>query len=808
MSIKVSFTAFLSGFCLLAMEALWIRRVTLSAGVSLLAFSGVVTALFLSGALGAWLLPRLPEWTRNHTRWLWPLWGLSAAACSVVPVTLESWEPGILTGSFFLAMLLCGLPGLFAGMTLPLILSLPHPAPDQRTRRSAGFYTWHLLGSALGALAGGVAPLADIGFRSLFWTLCVLTVLPACWMKDTQSPPRRKTPSKPAQIGLRGLSVLVISGFGIMSMQVILFAYLRLSIPASFYAAPALLIAFLLGMGLGSWRAARLRRRGVTAQQALWRSALGTVCTLLIVRLGLNEFLAHPFVADADPWTHLLRVLAWTTLFSFPVLLFAGSIYPCAWELCFPSGGGSRKVFGTVSALSGLSGALGMLSTSLLILPALGPERSFALLTGFYVLIGCFQARPGQRKLTAVLSLTILGGLLRLPAPGLPLQEKHTLLHRRFGGGELVTVVETTTPSRKIILNHTYTLNGTASAVLHQRNQSLLPMMFRNADRPRVLFIGMASGLSAAAALELPIEELWSVELNPEVVRSAREYFSEWNSALFTHPASRVLSQDGRVVTARHPEYFDLVICDLFHPGLDGAERMYSLEFFQSVSQSLRPGGQFALWLPFHQLNPEGTGIILRTFLDVFPNAMMIRANTDPRMPVMGIVGSHQPIDVSDTRLTARWREAVNANAHRENPFLRKVENLRCTLVLDLRKEAARFAEYPLTTEDHPRLVRVLGGRDLAGDQLISFRVLEWIGRDPVQQPLPSLRIPDAEVPQQLAAFRAGNYLYASATSGFLAMIAPDAAAQFRQSVQSDRHLQTARVLLPEVEINSEDLGR
>lgn len=805
---KASLTALLSGFCLLAMEALWIRRVTQSAGASLLAFSGVVTALFLSGALGAWLLPRLPGWMQIHTRWLWPLWGLSAAACAALPLTFASWGSGILFESFFHALLLCGLPGLFAGMTLPLILSLPHPSPKQRTCRSAGFYTWHLLGSALGALVGGLAPLADFGFRSLFWALCGFTVLPVLWMKDSGTSLQEKMLASSAHIGLRGLSLIMISGFGLMSMQVILFAYLRLSIPASFYAAPALLIAFLVGMGLGSWRALRLRKSGVSVEQVLWRSALGTALLLLLIRLGLNEFLSHPFVADTDPWVHFLRILAWTMLFCFPVLLFAGSVYPCAWELCFPTGGTSLKVFGTVSALSSLSGALGMLLVPLWILPWLGLERGFALLTFLYFLIAWFWARPGHRKFSALLALPILGVLLWLPAPSLPLQDAHTLLHRRFGGGELVTVVETNTPSRKIILNHTYTLNGTASAILHQRNQSLLPLMLRNVDRPRVLFIGMASGISAAAALELPIEELWSVELNPEVLRSAREYFSEWNSALFTHPASRVLSQDGRVVTARHPAYFDLVICDLFHPGLDGAERMYSLEYFQSVSRSLRPGGQFALWLPFHQLNPEGTGIILRTFLEVFPNAILIRANTDPRMPVMGVIGSHKPIDVSDTQLTARWREAVKANAHRDNPFLRNVANFRCTLVLDLRKEEARFADFPLSTEDHPRLVRVLGGRDLGKNFLISFRVLEWIGRDPVQSPLPSLRVPDADLPRQLAAFRAGNYLYASATSKFLSLIAPDMAVQLRQSLQAHRYLQTVRQLMPEVEIGAEDLGR
>src|SRR5256885_5746470 len=53
----------------------------------------------------------------------------------------------------------------------------------------------------------------------------------------------------------------------------------------------------------------------------------------------------------------------------------------------------------------------------------------------------------------------------------------------------------------------------------------------------------------------------------------------------------------------------------------DLAGSLYTLEHFQAIRERLAPGGLFCQWLPLHQLDEDMLRVIIRTFLEVFPDA-------------------------------------------------------------------------------------------------------------------------------------------------------------------------------------------
>jgi spermidine synthase len=105
----------------------------------------------------------------------------------------------------------------------------------------------------------------------------------------------------------------------------------------------------------------------------------------------------------------------------------------------------------------------------------------------------------------------------------------------------------------------------------------------------RILILGLGGGTLPMAFDELlPQADIDIVEIDPAVVRVAREYFG-------FAPSDRVdvFAQDGRVFVKRKAhqrEQYDLVILDAFN-GEYIPEHLMTREFLQEVQQLLAPGG-------------------------------------------------------------------------------------------------------------------------------------------------------------------------------------------------------------------------
>ena len=120
---------------------------------------------------------------------------------------------------------------------------------------------------------------------------------------------------------------------------------------------------------------------------------------------------------------------------------------------------------------------------------------------------------------------------------------------------------------------------------------------------------------------------------------AARQDFADVNARVMDDPRVRVVIDDGRNYLASSPGAFDVIVGDLLVPWRPAEAPLYTQEHFESVRRALTADGVFCQWLPLYQLSPEQLAIILRTFLDVFPEATLWRGNFIPDAPTLALVG-------------------------------------------------------------------------------------------------------------------------------------------------------------------------
>jgi spermidine synthase len=135
----------------------------------------------------------------------------------------------------------------------------------------------------------------------------------------------------------------------------------------------------------------------------------------------------------------------------------------------------------------------------------------------------------------------------------------------------------------------------------------------------RALVIGGGDGGSTEELLKHPgIERVVMAELDPEVIRVARQYLGSVHRGAFDDPRLQIHIGDGFEYTRRTGETFDLIVLDLTDPDTPAA-RLYTPEFFRLARRALAPGGAITLHLGSPVYQPERVRELLADLSSVFP---------------------------------------------------------------------------------------------------------------------------------------------------------------------------------------------
>ncbi len=239
--------------------------------------------------------------------------------------------------------------------------------------------------------------------------------------------------------------------------------------------------------------------------------------------------------------------------------------------------------------------------------------------------------------------------------PPVRLEPGETLVWRSIGADGVVAVVER--GGERLIRTDNYSVLGGTGEMAHQRRQGHLPLLLHPSAR-RVAYVGSATGISAGATLDHPIESLRLVEIVPGVAEAARRFFRRENEGVYEDPRTRVALDDARSFFRTTDERYDLVVADLFVPWRAGTGALYTREHFEAVRAHLLPDGVFCQWLPLYQLTEEELRVVTATFLDVFPRSALFRGDFYGGYPIAALVGW-----TGDVAPPAAVGEAVSALA-------------------------------------------------------------------------------------------------------------------------------------------------
>lgn len=782
----------LSGLSTLTLELVWMRLAAVHAGNTVMASTLVTAVFFGCAALGNLFGSRLVGRQTAPLR-LYARFEVAAGLAAVIGFGLS----GRLDASPWLMTLVLAGPASFcSGVAFPSLAETFVSDAKHRTTNAAPFYALNLIGAAAGVAAGGVLLPLWVGLKNTLLMAAALQILGGLLAWRIRSARAAKVETK-AQGSALGWYLLAASGLLSLAAQSLLLMWVRQVLEGSIYAMSAMLAVFIGGLGLGALMAGALRKRGHGTQTLL--SAFATASVLLLIVLPwMGSALSTRAIAleGETPLRMLMEALGWCAVTLLPLTMSLGGIFPLAWELTGAGGHGEGRAMGAALAVNKLASAAGAAAGLFWLLPLAGLVKSTLILAAGYALIAAWAKRK-----TLWLVLPLLITLWQLPSsPGITPGSKHiATLSGAYGP---VSVVEDTgSGSQYILLNSRQRLSGTRNALSSQRHQSWLPLMLCRKPE-RVFTLGMAAGISAAAALDFPIRELHAVELVPEVVEAAREYFAPWNEKLFSDPRARVIIGDGRHELARASSNYDAIIADLFFPAEEGTAHLYSHDFFTLARSRLSPGGVFCVWLPCYQLTPQTAGIILHTFTQAFPRAIVVRTNLDPLQPVIGLIGSNDPLPFSHAHFAERLKGLAIANS----AFLRSADHALLMLLGDLHAAEPGFDAFSITTDDAP-VFAFHGPRLPRGkERLHGFPFLDWIGKRFLTPRYPSCDLATTTPENLLHSLRAANFYQAAATSKTV-LESDTRPAEVRQR-QVQQLLDRAAELAPQAKLTMPDLGR
>lgn len=817
---------FLSGFAFLSIETLWIREAGLHIGNTVVSATLVVAIYFVCAAIGN--LAGAASLRRGASAVaLYAIaelaTGLAAGAAYALRHVIGALvlvQTAPLAHVVYIALLIA-LPSIFSGAAFAALTDAGIRAIGERTGTGGVLYAGNLVGGALGVLIGGIAIPMAAGNPGAFYTAACLEILIGLGVLLLRpllasDPAAESSVPAPDEPGVRvgpGLAwtLIALSGAASIALEILAVAYLRQVYQDSLYTASAALFAFIVDMGLGSMLAALLRRRRLGPEPLLVAALLASGIFALL--WPAEFYLLRPALTDPSYGSlgqFIGDMVGVATLAAGPLLIPVGMVFPLAWELLDRENTRQGAAIGRMSSLNKLCCAFGAALVPFVLLGRIGMNGT-ALLAGFvYAFAGLAVVLAWSGPRRALVVAACLVALCAYPAYHFritPLQlVKGSHAEAIYEGADGVVAV-TVDPegSHHIVVNQNYTLNGTERALTSQRDESWIPLAM-SPNPKRIAFIGMASGVSAAAALDFPIEHLDAIEINPQVVRAARERFAPWSGRLFHDSRAQIVVGDGRYVlqTARRP--YDTVICTLMLPSQEGTSALYSSDFFAAVRAKLTRNGLFCLWLPTYQHNIALAGMVVNTFAKAFPYAVVVRGNFSPDQPIAGLIGSPSPIDLSTSFLSRRLASTEVGRIAAESPFLHSVDNFRLTLIGDLACQRDYFAGFGVTNDDYPSFA-FEGPRPIGnGDYLLGLPLLNWLGRRFLDPVYPSCKLDVGDPAMVMSGLRAGNYYYASSVYSFHR--ADDIDAQLRQQQEADNTWRTAQSLSPRSVLRSGDLGR
>jgi spermidine synthase len=636
---------FVSGFCSILYEIVWLRLSMAQFGVTTATVS-IVLSVFMGGlGLGSWGAGHTIQKYRNGARipalrlygLAELLIGISALAVPAELLVGRNLLEQVSTSSSLVYYLLSAvwvaltlIPWCACmGATIPLAMLAINRRFQREAHRSFSFL---YLANVLGAVVGATVPLLLIeiyGFRgalkfgallngllfmaamglSFRWSISTDSSRDPASIEDQlpRESPMLRTSTRPSAEA-KPLVLLFLGGLTSMGAEV---AWIRLFTPylsTVVYAFAAILGVYLAATFIGS-RVYRYWSRTHAREGGLVWGTLGFV-SLLPLLTASPHFLFPEFHS-------LLRLVVGIGPFS-AVLGFVTPMLVDRWS------GGNPNQAGKAYAVNVAGCILGPLVAGFILLPFMSERWVLFVFALPWLIIGVVPrwSVGAERAATQTLQLKLsyaLAGLALVAVfilKGLDDYFAQKLVLR----DNTATVVATGDGMNKRLL-----VNGIGITQLTPITKVMahLPLAFLNHTPRNALVVCFGMGTTYRSLMSWNIQTT-AVELVPSVPQLFWYYHSD-GVELLRSPLSRIVIDDGRRYLERTSEQYDVITIDPPPPvEAAGTSLLYSKEFYSIIGRRLSPGGILQQWLPWGDVVVKAA--VARALKESFPYVRLFHA--------------------------------------------------------------------------------------------------------------------------------------------------------------------------------------
>jgi spermidine synthase len=657
-----------SGASALVYQVAWQRLLALSSGVAVYSVAAI-TAAFMAGLCAGSYLGGI--WSRHLSQkqaaraFAVLEFGLALFALISVPLYYDvlyrqmGWLYETPAGSFGAHFLSLLVPTTLMGMSLPLLVRGLALASTEAPRMIGILYAANTLGAAAGAFLTPWVLLRFLGVDGAVLVGAFGSALAAvgAWYVSVAirevggeaAAPAEQPEGGPIDSAWRAATgetaapfawwatLYAISGFVSLSLEIVWFRVLDVVAKGAAFTFGTLLGIYLLGLASGAFagsvHARRIRRplRAFVACQGLML-AVTLLAHLLLVRLPptfpVISWIIHYGTGDVGVRMEPFSFGAFGVMYlALPMALFGpatflmGFGFPILQRAVHRGAQASGRTVGFLQAANIAGCTLGSLVTGLILLDAVGTSGTFRFLAAVGALVtaaGAWMAR--ERRLYG-----LAGGLVVL---AVLFPQNDELWLRLIGNAERATsfveedAASVTAFTRRDPSTLTLWINGRTNSWVPFGSVhtvlGALPSVVHKAPRD-VAIIGLGSGDTAwAAGVREETQAVTVFEIatsQPRLLARVQElpHLADLRSFL-ADPRVKIVKDDGRRRLGRDGLKYDVIEADAIHPDSGLSGYLYSVEFYELVARSLKPGGVMCAWAP--------TARARNGALQVFPHAI------------------------------------------------------------------------------------------------------------------------------------------------------------------------------------------
>ncbi len=642
----------------------------------------------------------------------------------------QQFHPGFFSFSiwrFILSCLILLAPTTLMGATLPVLTAALLRSSSYSANSVTRLYTCNLTGAIVGTVAAGFLLLPSFGVRRTIYIAALINIIIGVLavLKDRASGPTQlDTPltqdlAASPTAGEYGSSTrfwmmcAFVSGFITISTQVAWTRLLSMIIGSSTYAFSVVVALFLIGLSLGAYVVGRRDRSGAL-RRTMFKVELATAASLVLSLMVIGRLpellLQVGLVLNLNSWITLLalQTAAAALLILLPAFLM-GTVMP----LVLVWAGGQRDSVGLVGrsyAVNTIGAITGAFLSGFILIPKATTRFTVLVAASMCVMVAGIAYRPVANAKEPALprALAVAGSFvlililcLVLPAVNVPRMNLDALSIGAYDSLVRVlartrelsgTTDEQTGPAEHRLLMYeegttsTVTVrkdwNSTSMAINGRTNGSDvgdMPTQVMLGQLPaliapnlnKALVVGFATGVTAGAMLQSPIESVECVELERATIKASR-YFEHVNNRPLNDPRLHLIIDDARTYLRVTSERYDMIVSEPSHPWVPGVANLFTRDFFELGRDRLAENGIFVQWLQIYQLSTASLRSALATYNGVFPHVLVFRVGGLAKGKDLLLVGSMQPLTLDhiaerlkDSRISAELaRVEMNSEAN------------------------------------------------------------------------------------------------------------------------------------------------